>query len=387
MELSLPTKLITEKRRYQHFTIESLPVREIVYGKKTDFLYIGAASSQIDLLIKNLDGGYALENVKTAIPFLGRLAARQSAPDMIIADGRLGSQAIKELSAYLSSSLQHNTIPLLLDASGLSEIELQKCQKLSCIDEVIFLNNVSKEKLAAKVNFLRKVKSKNTNDSKSLKQSIEMSDRVNSSLPLLLKRTFDILVSSIALILLSPLFLVVSLLIKFGSKGPVFYAAPRAGRGYKIFKFYKFRTMIVDADKKVEQLSHLNQYTHAEDGPVFFKVSNDPRITKIGAFLRNTSLDELPQLFNVFLGDMSLVGNRPLPLYEAATLTTDEYAARFMAPAGITGLWQVKKRGNSNMSVQERISLDIDYAKKFSFGYDLWIMAKTPTALLQKENV
>jgi lipopolysaccharide/colanic/teichoic acid biosynthesis glycosyltransferase len=107
----------------------------------------------------------------------------------------------------------------------------------------------------------------------------------------------------------------------------------------------------------------------------------------VGAFLRNTSLDELPQLFNVLWGDMSLVGNRPLPLYEAATLTTDEWAARFLAPAGITGLWQIKKRGHNEMSVEERINLDITYSQKYSFMYDLWIMANTPFALIQKSNV
>jgi len=107
----------------------------------------------------------------------------------------------------------------------------------------------------------------------------------------------------------------------------------------------------------------------------------------VGAFLRNSSLDELPQLFNVLLGDMSLVGNRPLPLYEAETLTTDVWAERFMAPAGITGLWQIKKRGQDDMSVEERIGLDIAYANRNNFMYDLWIMANTPTALIQKSSV
>lgn len=113
---------------------------------------------------------------------------------------------------------------------------------------------------------------------------------------------------------------------------------------------------------------------------------NDARITKIGAFLRNTSMDELPQFFNVLLGHMSLVGNRPLPLYEAAKLTTDEWADRFIAPAGITGLWQIKKRGQDEMSMEERISLDIAYSHKYNFMYDLWIMANTPAALIQKSN-
>lgn len=145
--------------------------------------------------------------------------------------------------------------------------------------------------------------------------------------------------------------------------------------------------MFSGADQQVKDFLHLNQYgSEQAEGPVFFKINNDPRITKVGLFLRNTSLDELPQLLNVFIGDMSLVGNRPLPLYEAATLTTDEWAKRFMAPAGITGLWQIKKRGQDEMSTEERISLDIDYAEKNSFMYDLWIMANTPSALIQKTN-
>ena len=144
--------------------------------------------------------------------------------------------------------------------------------------------------------------------------------------------------------------------------------------------------MEVNADKKVEALLHLNQYSDNR-GANFFKISKDPRITKIGHFLRNTSLDELPQLFNVIKGDMSLVGNRPLPLYEASTLTTNEFVERFMAPAGMTGLWQIKKRGQAQMSSEERISLDISYARKSSMLYDLWIMANTPKALLQKSDV
>ena len=147
--------------------------------------------------------------------------------------------------------------------------------------------------------------------------------------------------------------------------------------------------MIPDADKKLNELADLNIYdSNDNETTAFFKVINDPRITKVGSFLRNSSLDELPQLFNVLKGDMSIVGNRPLPFYmKLASLTTDEWAERFMAPAGITGLWQISKRGNKNMSTEERISLDIDYARHQSLKADLLIMLKTPTALIQKSNV
>lgn len=203
----------------------------------------------------------------------------------------------------------------------------------------------------------------------------------------LLKRTLDITLATGGLIVLSPFLLVIAVMIRLESKGPIFYAAKRAGRNYRVFKFYKFRTMIPDADKQLDKIKHLNQYDGQGNGPTFIKVSNDPRVTKLGSFLRNTSLDEIPQLLNVIKGDMSLVGNRPLPLYEATTLTTDQWVERFLAPAGITGLWQVSKRGKKEMSVQERIDLDINYAHNRSFRYDMWLMASTPFALVQKDNV
>lgn len=198
-----------------------------------------------------------------------------------------------------------------------------------------------------------------------------------------LKRIIDVVIASCALICLSPLFLIVAILIKLDSKGGVFYTSKRVGTGYKIFDFYKFRTMRTGADKEVANLLKNNQYGNA----AFFKLQNDPRVTKLGSFLRNTSIDELPQLFNVLKGDMCLVGNRPLPLYEAELLTTNEWATRFLAPAGLTGLWQVSKRGKKDMSEQERKELDNYYAKNFSMYMDFKIIMKTFPALIQKEKV
>lgn len=240
------------------------------------------------------------------------------------------------------------------------------------------------------------------------------------------KRVFDITVSSLILLVLLPIFLVIALLIRLESKGKVYYTSPRVGTGYKVFGFLKFRSMYTDADKRVDELMKKNQYGKTEnseqnatiednledEGPLliyddgyiaeskvqqeksakrenaFFKMANDPRITKVGRILRNTSIDELPQLINVLKGDMSLVGNRPLPLYEAELLTTDQWSKRFLAPAGMTGLWQVTKRGGSNvMSADDRKQLDIEYAENFSFLYDIKIMLKTIPAMLQHENV
>jgi lipopolysaccharide/colanic/teichoic acid biosynthesis glycosyltransferase len=204
------------------------------------------------------------------------------------------------------------------------------------------------------------------------------------------KRLFDILVSGMAILLLLPLFFIIALVIGLGSKGGVIYRSKRVGAGYKVFDFYKFRSMRYDADQMIGEMANLNQYAHDESKngkSAFVKFSNDPRITKFGAFLRKTSLDELPQLVNVFIGDMSLVGNRPLPLYEAEQLTTNRWSTRFNGPAGLTGLWQITKRGQKDMSETERKELDNYYAKHFCLFLDLKIILKTFPALIQKETV
>jgi lipopolysaccharide/colanic/teichoic acid biosynthesis glycosyltransferase len=203
----------------------------------------------------------------------------------------------------------------------------------------------------------------------------------------LLKRAFDVSVASLIIVLASPVLFLIALLIKLESPGPIIYRSRRVGTGYQVFHFLKFRSMYRDADQRLKDLQHLNQYQDSENGSLFVKFNNDPRVTKVGRFIRKTSLDELPQLFNILKGDMSIVGNRPLPLYEAEQLTRDGWAKRFLAPAGLTGLWQVTKRGKNNMSTEERIALDCTYAEKHSFWYDLKIMLKTPFAIIQEENV
>ena len=244
------------------------------------------------------------------------------------------------------------------------------------------------------------------------------------------KRCFDILFSGTALLGLSPLLIITAIAIRLESKGAIIYKSKRVGSNYQIFDFLKFRSMYTNADKHLKDFNSLNQYqadeeitediiwgempelSENEDGIVlisddfviseeayinkrsheqenaFVKLENDPRITRVGRFIRKYSIDELPQLINILKGDMSIVGNRPLPLYEAELLTSDEYIDRFMAPAGLTGLWQVEKRGDSGkMSADERKQLDIKYAKTFSFWIDIRIILKTVTAFIQKENV
>ena len=264
------------------------------------------------------------------------------------------------------------------------------------------------------------------------------------------KRLFDIFFSALAIIILSPVFLITAIAIRLESKGPVIFKSKRVGTNYTIFNFLKFRSMYCDAEDRLKEVAKEagNQYLdksgekkeeeeHTITAPLgaeaemmmmdlgmesdmmisddevmlvgddyvvaesdyakekqeeiesaFVKIENDPRITKVGKFIRKYSIDELPQLFNILKGDMSIVGNRPLPLYEAEKLTADKSIDRFMAPAGLTGLWQVEERGKGGMmSAEERKQLDIEYGRNYSFKLDMQIIFRTLTAFVQKNNV
>ena len=251
--------------------------------------------------------------------------------------------------------------------------------------------------------------------------------------PRFFKRLFDIVLASLILLSISPLLIITMIAIRLESKGKVYYISKRVGSGYKIFDFYKLRSMYPDADQRLKEFLHLNQYAENEAETknfstskkaqnlihdevmlygdeeqiseraynqsrleeaknIFIKFDNDPRITKVGKIIRKLSIDELPQLINVIKGDMSIVGNRPLPLYEAELLTTDQWTKRFNGPAGITGLWQVEARGRtSKMSAEERKELDNRYVEysleKYAFWKDMWILLRTFRAVFQKENV
>ena len=266
------------------------------------------------------------------------------------------------------------------------------------------------------------------------------------------KRLFDIFFSLLAIIILSPVFILTAIAIRLESKGPIIFKSKRVGTNYTVFNFLKFRSMYADAEQRLKEVAKEagNQYTEKdeekeeekdhqsvitaplgeeaemmmmdmgmesdmmisddevmlvgddfvvaesdfnkekeeENNNAFVKIENDPRITKVGKFIRKYSIDELPQLFNILKGDMSIVGNRPLPLYEAEKLTVDSSIDRFMAPAGLPGLWQVEERGKGGMmSAEERKQLDITYGQTYNFALDMKIIFRTLTAFIQKDNV
>ena len=185
----------------------------------------------------------------------------------------------------------------------------------------------------------------------------------------IVKRALDVVVSTAALIALSPVLLAIAIAIRLSSSGGVIYASERVTCQGRVFRFYKFRTMVANAEALKPLLEHRN-----ERDRVLFKIANDPRVTRVGRVLRKYSLDELPQLWNVLRGDMSLVGPRP-PLASEVTQYELQHRRRLEALPGITGLWQVEAR--SNPSFARYISLDVDYVEHWNIWLDARILLKT----------
>lgn len=303
-------------------------------------------------------------------------------PDIILIEVDDNRDCFNQVSYIKSNPLLHGLVIVLI---GIKEDKEWRSQALKLKVNDYYTYPFPIEDFYERLNFLIKFK---LIKPKLLELSKQMD--VEYQIPLT-KRVFDVVASGCALFFLMPIFIIVAILIKLESKGEVIYKSKRVGAGYKIFDFFKFRSMRSDADQMIASIAELNQYSNESNKKngktAFVKFKDDPRITKLGAFLRRTSIDELPQLINVFIGDMSLVGNRPLPLYEAEQLTTNEWSTRFLGPAGLTGLWQISKRGKKDMSETERKELDNFYAANYSILLDLKIIMKTIPALIQKENV
>lgn len=383
------------------------------------FIYIGKDSKTIELFSKlSIGVFYAISNCNKAIKVLDKI--REKYDTALFFEQVSLSKDIADIR-YMRQKYPGLYMVLVIDS--LSKEEAAEYLKAGINNTVKY--ETTHEALTDLSTFLKRRKEQK------IKALQLKAQNINAFKLPLWKRVFDIFFSGMAILCLSPLLILTALAIRIESKGPIIYKSKRVGSNYQIFDFLKFRSMYTDADKHLKDFNALNQYQEEEQNiwgeeeqetalnenadeeeillisddfviteedyihkkskeknNAFVKLENDPRITKIGRFIRKYSIDELPQLINILKGDMSIVGNRPLPLYEAELLTSDEHIDRFMGPAGLTGLWQVEKRGEAGkLSAEERKQLDITYAKTFSFGLDIKIILKTVTAFIQKENV
>jgi lipopolysaccharide/colanic/teichoic acid biosynthesis glycosyltransferase len=397
--------------------------------KQLTLCYIGGATETIDLL--SAHAGFNIEHLPHALATVNFINLGKKTDAFLCENNIAGSSAF-ELFEMIKAKPAYVSVPFIILSFDFNEENFKKAFTLG-IDDYYVLPLPEPEKLESRIEFLVSFKKR------SGKIIATQASEVKYKMPLS-KRLFDILVASTALLVLSPILLIIVIAIRLESKGKVYYISKRVGR--EPFDFYKLRSMRTGADSELQKLAkEKNQYAAAQKAsdldfsiqcpkcadlpageycsPIlhignskicdteytrqkkaiaasksaFVKISNDPRVTKVGKFIRNTSIDELPQLINVLKGDMSIVGNRPLPVYEAELLTKDSLSKRFLAPAGITGLWQVELRGKGGvMSEDERKRLDNEYADhfigdKYSFWYDLKLILRTVPALFQKDSV
>jgi lipopolysaccharide/colanic/teichoic acid biosynthesis glycosyltransferase len=398
----------------EHNPGRGLSEREMDY--QIAFLY--STYEQFIAFTQHFSQHFTIEGFGSSTTMLDMLRAGYPA-DAVVASVENGGW---ELLQQLRASSKTVNIPVILLTQQLSAPAIQRARAMRADD--IFEADFTEGNLLQRLQFFWKRKGYQSSKAALRVQSLQVKTPP-------WKRLFDIVLVGSALLILLPVFLLVALVIRLDSKGPVFYKSKRVGSGFKLFNLYKFRTMRTNADKLVKEMASLNIYNRGEnsteatptlcascqqkgniscerllfwDGKeicertylrekeqkaAFMKFQNDPRITGVGHFLRNSSLDELPQLVNILKGDMSLVGNRPLPVYEAEKLTTDDKILRFAGPAGLTGYWQVMKRSKkkAEISEDERIELDIYYVKNFSFWLDMKIILKTFPALIQSESV
>ena len=389
--------------------------------KKYDILYIGTDQGYVEYLeSSNLFSVTHKINGFLAVNYLENNDSPDAIVSEIFVEGINGFDLFKEIER----TNNWQVLPYILVEQSYTADEREMALKLRICD--IYQKPLDAERLYNRLSFLISYKHKSNI------LTVLDKKKYNIKTPLW-KRTFDIAFALLVLVLLLPLFIVILIIQQIESPGAPIYSGARVGAGYKIFPFHKFRSMYIGADKKLQEYAKtMNQYNEkkdtTEDKPIydcpkckasptgacsailkdakgrdicefqlnewrkkketkFIKIKNDPRITKIGRIMRKTSIDELPQLFNVLKGEMSIVGNRPLPLYEAEMLTDDKFSERFSVPSGITGWWQVQKRGGSDMTEEERQELDNEYARRMSFWFDLKIIFKTPGALLSHEEV
>lgn len=376
---------------------------------KKKILIVDDNQMVLGLLNHKLKDDYDLRLAPT-LKIARLLIKNDDVPDLVIVDLNLGEEHGLTLIKYLKKNPKYSDIAILvLSGDEKSETRIE-CLSAGADDYVG--KPFHPEELKLRIDKLLNSKE----DAKALEEIENLEDFTFPEPKMSFrKRAFDVVLSLTAILILLPVFITVGVLIKLDSKGPFLYLSKRVGAGYKIFNLYKFRTMKVNADKEISKMDDFNMYkkdelevsendkqeliydggwmseqalqTKKESKAAFMKFQNDPRITRLGTFLRNSSLDELPQLFNILKGDMSIVGNRPLPPYEAEKLTKDESAARFLAPAGLTGLWQVTKRGQVALSEKERMDLDNTYAQEHNWLYDIKLILKTFPAVFQSEKM
>jgi len=306
-------------------------------------------------------------------------------PDGIVCDKSIAEDDAFSFHQFWIDQFDiQSNIPFIILDEERNQNTIEKAVQLK-IDDV-YTKPVGAETLLSRILFLKKIKPL---------AELDSSNKTTAKWYQItfFKRTFDLILASLGLLISSPLLLIIVLAIKIESRGKIYSISQRVGTGFKLFNLYNLRSRYSNPDKRSQELSHLNQYLkEAHQANTEKSNENDPRLTKVGFIIHKTGVDKWLQLINVLKGDLSLVGNRPIRLFEAELLTVSDWYDRINGPAGMTGLWRIKTHRNyRSLPAEDRKFLDNRYSKiairKYPFWKDLLIILRTIPALVQKKNV
>jgi lipopolysaccharide/colanic/teichoic acid biosynthesis glycosyltransferase len=343
---------------FKYYSVSDNPLEAVRNGERS-YLYIGYNEADFTAFNTDFKAGISLENLEKGIQFLNQATSEQKI-SVIFIDLPFCYTSFHVFLSETEKVRELANVPVILNIRNLTPEEISFVRKKKMADELVDFK-VEMASIQEKISFLHQISVSIADNQSNIK--IERKPSAVYPDTFFLKRTLDIFLSLFLMICLSPLFLLIALAIKLESRGPVFYNSYRAGRGFRIFKLYHFRTMKVGADRMLNSLVKLNTFNNFGHAPVCIAPENDPRVTKLGRFLSKSGLNKLPGLINVLNGNLSLLGKDPLHLYEAVSLINNESADRFSVNAGITSLYSVNSDKSKKLNFFDRINSDIAIAK------------------------
>jgi lipopolysaccharide/colanic/teichoic acid biosynthesis glycosyltransferase len=351
---------------------------QAVRNRDRSYLYIGTNEPGF----ADFKTGYSQENLEKGIQFLNQSKGEQKV-SVIFIDLPFCYTSLHVFLSEKEKLSELANVPVILNIRNLTAEEISFVRRKKMADELVDFK-VEMASIHEKIEFLSMV-SMSIADNQS---GIKIEKKPSAVYPdtFFLKRTLDIFLSLLLLTALSPLFLLIAAAIKLESRGPVFYNSYRAGRGFKIFKLYHFRTMKVGADRMLNSFLKLNKFNNFGHAPVFLSPENDPRITKVGHFLSISGLNKLPSLINVLNGNLSIVGKDPLHLYEAASLTNNDYADRFVMTSGLSGMWKFPLSKKNALTRKENSKVVLAEEKKANAFTEFLSKLSAPLGSMQSLN-
>lgn len=366
---------------FKYYSISDNPLK-VVHNWDRSYLYIGNNESDFTAFKTDFKSGFSKENLEKGIQFLNQCKGEQKV-SVIFIDLPFCYTSLHVFLSEKEKMMELANVPVILNIRNLTPEEISFVRRKKMADEMVDFK-VEMDSINERIEFLRLISISIAEN----QSNIKIENKPSAVYPdrFFLKRTMDIFLSIFLIVVFSPLFVLIAFAIKLESRGPVFYNSYRAGRGFKIFKLYHFRTMKVGADRMLNSFLKLNKFNNFGHAPVFLSPENDPRITRVGHFLSKSGLNKLPSLINVLNGNLTLVGKDPLHLYEAASLKNNDSADRFIMASGLSGMWKFPRFKSDTSANKENSKTVLAEGKTSNAFTEFLSKISTPLSSMQSYN-